>query len=207
MDGTRGHQTDWTRQKRCKYLIIKLIFLRSCSDDAVVHCLLQSILRYHMSYSRTRVYVVCSTKHVNIGNSTALERAVHNQTITLHCCLRLHVNHRYALLAFSHCSLLLLLLQLLLLLCICTTQDIWSMGATMIEMSTAHRPWPAFSNNLAAMFHVATAKAPPPIPDSLSSEARSFLQNCLQLDPVSSVERLFNGFRFDALLIMLCCAQ
>jgi serine/threonine protein kinase len=61
------------------------------------------------------------------------------------------------------------------------------MGATMIEMSTAHRPWPAFSNNLAAMFHVATAKAPPPIPESLSSEARSFLQNCLQLDPVSSV--------------------
>lgn len=35
--------------------------------------------------------------------------------------------------------------------------DIWSVGATMIEMLTARYPWPAFSNKMAAMYHVATA--------------------------------------------------
>lgn len=35
--------------------------------------------------------------------------------------------------------------------------DIWSVGATMIEMYTARYPWPPFSNNIAAMYHVATA--------------------------------------------------
>lgn len=34
--------------------------------------------------------------------------------------------------------------------------DVWSLGATMIEMYTARYPWPAFSNNIAAMYHVAT---------------------------------------------------
>ena len=35
--------------------------------------------------------------------------------------------------------------------------DVWSVGATMIEMYTARYPWPPFSNNMAAMYHVATA--------------------------------------------------
>lgn len=35
--------------------------------------------------------------------------------------------------------------------------DVWSLGATMIEMYTARYPWPPFSNNIAAMYHVATA--------------------------------------------------
>lgn len=35
--------------------------------------------------------------------------------------------------------------------------DVWSVGATMIEMYTARYPWPPFSNNIAAMYHVATA--------------------------------------------------
>ena len=42
--------------------------------------------------------------------------------------------------------------------------DIWSFGATLIEMATAKPPWAEFSNNLAALFHVATSKDPPPIP-------------------------------------------
>ena len=35
--------------------------------------------------------------------------------------------------------------------------DVWSLGATMIEMYTARYPWPPFTNNMAAMYHVATA--------------------------------------------------
>ncbi|CAM9286561.1 unnamed protein product [Chrysoparadoxa australica] len=61
--------------------------------------------------------------------------------------------------------------------------DIWSVGAAMIEMATAHRPWPAFSNNLAAMFHVATSKEPPPIPEGISDDAKAFLDHCLQINP------------------------
>ncbi|CAN0572778.1 unnamed protein product, partial [Ectocarpus sp. 12 AP-2014] len=37
--------------------------------------------------------------------------------------------------------------------------DVWSVGATMIEMYTARYPWPPFSNNMAAIYHVATATA------------------------------------------------
>ncbi|CAM9693364.1 unnamed protein product, partial [Phaeothamnion confervicola] len=61
--------------------------------------------------------------------------------------------------------------------------DIWSVGATMIEMATASRPWPEFTNNLAAMFHVVTAAAPPPPPDRLSPTARDFLDRCMQIIP------------------------
>merc|ERR1719473_2094347 len=61
--------------------------------------------------------------------------------------------------------------------------DIWSVGATMLEMATATHPWPAFSNNLAALFHIATTHEPPPVPDTLSAEARTFLDRCFVLDP------------------------
>lgn len=61
--------------------------------------------------------------------------------------------------------------------------DIWSIGSTIIEMSTARRPWPAFSNNLATMFHVATAKHPPPLPEGISHQGRDFLSHCLCIDP------------------------
>lgn len=76
--------------------------------------------------------------------------------------------------------------------------DIWSVGATIIEMgkccvvmcriefnfatlfslltATAKHPWPEFSNNLAALFHVATSKYPPPIPEHLSSDCANFIK-------------------------------
>ena len=61
--------------------------------------------------------------------------------------------------------------------------DLWSVGATMIEMATAKHPWPEFSNNLAALFHVATSKDPPPIPSNLSSACAHFMSRCLVIDP------------------------
>ncbi|TDH69716.1 hypothetical protein CCR75_006459 [Bremia lactucae] len=61
--------------------------------------------------------------------------------------------------------------------------DIWSIGATVIEMATAKHPWPHCHNGLAAMYTIAMATAPPPLPDHLSLEAKSFLQRCLCVDP------------------------
>ncbi|CBJ29678.1 conserved unknown protein [Ectocarpus siliculosus] len=61
--------------------------------------------------------------------------------------------------------------------------DVWSVGATMIEMYTARYPWPPFSNNMAAIYHVATATAPPAFPENISSEATDFLSKCLIIDP------------------------
>ncbi|KAG2761178.1 hypothetical protein PC116_g26124 [Phytophthora cactorum] len=61
--------------------------------------------------------------------------------------------------------------------------DIWSIGATVIEMATARHPWPHCHNGLAAMYTIAMATAPPPLPEHLSSEAQSFLQRCFCIDP------------------------
>ncbi|KAF4135994.1 Protein kinase domain [Phytophthora infestans] len=61
--------------------------------------------------------------------------------------------------------------------------DIWSIGATVIEMATAKHPWPNCHNGLAAMYTIAMATAPPPLPEHLSSEAKSFLQRCFCIDP------------------------
>ncbi|KAJ1418562.1 kinase-like domain-containing protein [Ochromonadaceae sp. CCMP2298] len=61
--------------------------------------------------------------------------------------------------------------------------DVWSIGATVIEMATGKPPWPEFSNNLAALFHVATAKTPPPIPLTASPACAQLLSRCLVIDP------------------------
>lgn len=62
------------------------------------------------------------------------------------------------------------------------SSDIWSVGATVIEMATGRPPWPEFGNNLAALFHVATTKVPPPAPAHLSQTCVSFLARCLVID-------------------------
>ncbi|KAL3659409.1 hypothetical protein V7S43_015680 [Phytophthora oleae] len=61
--------------------------------------------------------------------------------------------------------------------------DIWSIGATVIEMATAKHPWPHCHNGLAAMYTIAMATAPPPLPINLSDEAREFLRRCFCIDP------------------------
>lgn len=61
--------------------------------------------------------------------------------------------------------------------------DIWSLGATVIEMASGLPPWSEFSNNLATLFHVATSNKPPEAPETLSSAAKDFLSKCLVIDP------------------------
>jgi len=61
--------------------------------------------------------------------------------------------------------------------------DIWSAGAMMIEMGTAMRPWPQFTNIVSAMFHIGTCREPPPSPEGLSSTAEHFLACCMKIKP------------------------
>ena len=63
------------------------------------------------------------------------------------------------------------------------TSDVWSVGATVIEMGTGKPPWPEFRNNLAALFHVATSTTPPAPPEHLSDECKAFLSRCFVIDP------------------------
>ena len=60
--------------------------------------------------------------------------------------------------------------------------DVWSAGATMLEMATASQPWPDLSNNFSAILLIATTNEPPPIPQNLSHRAQVFLRDCLQVE-------------------------
>lgn len=60
------------------------------------------------------------------------------------------------------------------------TMDIWSLGCTVIEMVTGKPPWSEFSA-VQAMFNVLHRS--PPLPETLSSEGKDFLNRCLQRNP------------------------
>ena len=61
--------------------------------------------------------------------------------------------------------------------------DIWSVACTVIEMATAKPPWSDFTTPVSAMFHIASAKGPPPLPAHISHEARDFLLLCFNRVP------------------------
>ncbi|KAH1119983.1 hypothetical protein AAZX31_17G232700 [Glycine max] len=58
--------------------------------------------------------------------------------------------------------------------------DIWTLGCTIIEMLTGKPPWSEVEGP-SAMFKVLLES--PPIPETLSSVGKDFLQQCLQSDP------------------------
>jgi len=61
--------------------------------------------------------------------------------------------------------------------------DIWSIGCILVEMMTATRPWPEFTNNMSALYHIATSNQAPPFPDTLSLEMQDFLWKCFRIEP------------------------
>lgn len=61
--------------------------------------------------------------------------------------------------------------------------DIWSVGCTILEMATGKPPWSEFGSQMSALFHIASSKGPPPIPESLSHEAHDFLLLCFNRVP------------------------
>jgi hypothetical protein len=59
--------------------------------------------------------------------------------------------------------------------------DIWSLGCTVLELATGHRPYHTL-NGMAALFRMVQDKMPP-IPPGLSSECASFLRACWVWEP------------------------
>lgn len=61
--------------------------------------------------------------------------------------------------------------------------DVWSLGCTMVEMLTARPPWSHFTSQISALFHIASSKSPPPLPQNISPGAASFLLRTLVREP------------------------
>uniref|UniRef100_A0A7N0UPN1 mitogen-activated protein kinase kinase kinase n=1 Tax=Kalanchoe fedtschenkoi TaxID=63787 RepID=A0A7N0UPN1_KALFE len=61
--------------------------------------------------------------------------------------------------------------------------DIWSLGCTVLEMSTTKPPWSHYEG-VAAMFKIGNSKELPAIPDHLSEEGKDFVKQCLQRNPM-----------------------
>ncbi|KDO17608.1 ste/ste11/ste11-unclassified protein kinase [Saprolegnia parasitica CBS 223.65] len=75
--------------------------------------------------------------------------------------------------------------------------DIWSVGATVLEMATAHHPWPANTNHLSVMYHLAVKPSSPPIPADLPPLAKAFLARCFCIDArerATAIELLAHPF-------------
>ncbi|KAJ8610386.1 hypothetical protein CTAYLR_003895 [Chrysophaeum taylorii] len=61
--------------------------------------------------------------------------------------------------------------------------DVWSLGATIIEMATGRPPWSKYSNPVTAMYHIACIEDPPEMPSELSGDGCQFLWLCFQRNP------------------------
>ncbi|XP_030963768.1 mitogen-activated protein kinase kinase kinase 1-like, partial [Quercus lobata] len=59
--------------------------------------------------------------------------------------------------------------------------DIWSLGCTVLEMSTRQHPY-SHLEGVQALFRIGKGE-PPLVPDSLSRDARDFILKCLQVNP------------------------
>ncbi|KAF5444116.1 hypothetical protein F2P56_036618 [Juglans regia] len=59
--------------------------------------------------------------------------------------------------------------------------DIWSLGCTVLEMLTCQAPY-SHLEGMQALFMIGRGK-PPPVPDSLSRDARDFILKCIQVNP------------------------
>ncbi|KAK6277397.1 hypothetical protein POUND7_017720 [Theobroma cacao] len=59
--------------------------------------------------------------------------------------------------------------------------DIWSLGCTVLEMLTGLFPY-SHLECMQALFRIGRGE-PPPVPDSLSKDAREFILQCVQVNP------------------------
>lgn len=61
--------------------------------------------------------------------------------------------------------------------------DIWSVGATVVEMLTGKPPYSEFPTQVSVLFHIASTQEPPTLPANLADDCHSFLMLCFQRNP------------------------
>ncbi|KAJ8568816.1 hypothetical protein K7X08_032447 [Anisodus acutangulus] len=60
--------------------------------------------------------------------------------------------------------------------------DIWSLGCTVLEMLTRKFPYSHLDNQWQVLYRIGKGE-PPDVPNTLSIDARDFINHCLQVDP------------------------
>jgi len=61
--------------------------------------------------------------------------------------------------------------------------DIWSFGATVLEISSGQRPWPNMKEQVSGMFQIANTLTGPPIHGKITSMLREFITLCFRINP------------------------
>jgi serine/threonine protein kinase len=61
--------------------------------------------------------------------------------------------------------------------------DIWSLGCTVIEMSTGIPPWSEHKDAISVLYCIYNTEKPPTIPDNISKELYDFITCCLKMKP------------------------
>jgi serine/threonine protein kinase len=61
--------------------------------------------------------------------------------------------------------------------------DIWSIGCTVIEMSTGEPPWAEYKNPMATLYNLMHLNTPPSFPPHLTDTCKHFLSCCLKINP------------------------
>jgi len=61
--------------------------------------------------------------------------------------------------------------------------DIWSVGATVVEMLTGKPPYSEFPTQVSVLFHIASTQEPPTLPNHITEECHSLLMLCFQRNP------------------------
>ena len=59
--------------------------------------------------------------------------------------------------------------------------DVWSLGCTILEMTTGKPPWFQFTNQVTVLYHIACSDLLPEFPENPSEELHSLLSSCLQV--------------------------
>eukprot|EP00471_Norrisiella_sphaerica_P011227 CAMPEP_0184505088 /NCGR_PEP_ID=MMETSP0113_2-20130426/52804_1 /TAXON_ID=91329 /ORGANISM="Norrisiella sphaerica, Strain BC52" /LENGTH=752 /DNA_ID=CAMNT_0026894759 /DNA_START=280 /DNA_END=2538 /DNA_ORIENTATION=+ len=80
-----------------------------------------------------------------------------------------------------------------------TSCDVWSLGCTIVEMTTAYHPWKEYDNPLSCAYAIGQSDKLPSYPNDLSSDLEDLILKCLNRDktkrPRCSELMLHEGFR------------